>query len=191
MIRLQDSLLAAQEALRFQATHDPLTGIWNHGALLELVRAEVERAQRKSSFVSLFMIDLDHFKRINDEFGHPAGDIVLHEIAQRLSLSVRPYDVLGRYGGEEFVVVAAELTSERAYQFAERLRTAVSSTPILTSGSAVNVTVCVGVVSTQLHSDYSVERLIKSADEALYVAKRNGRNRVEAAAPDLEIEAVS
>lgn len=191
MIKLHDSLLAAQEALRFQATHDPLTGIWNRGALLELVRAEVERAQRKSSFVSLFMIDLDHFKRINDDFGHPVGDIVLHEIAQRLSFSVRPYDVLGRYGGEEFVVIAAELTPWHAYRFAERLRAATSSVPISTPGGEVRVTVCVGVVTTQPGSDCSVEGLIKSADEALYIAKRNGRNRVKAAAIDLEVAAVS
>lgn len=191
MIKLQDSLLAAQEALRFQATHDPLTGIWNRGALLELVRAEVERAQRKSTSVSLFMIDLDHFKRINDEFGHPVGDVVLHEIAQRLSFSVRPYDVLGRYGGEEFIVASAELNAERPPQFAERLRVAACSSPIPTSNGEVRVTVSVGVVTAHPHSNCSVERLIKSADEALYAAKRNGRNRVEAAAPDLEIEAVS
>ncbi len=191
MIKLHDSLLAAQEALRFQATHDPLTGIWNRGALLELVGAEVERAQRKSTLVSLFMIDLDHFKKINDDFGHPVGDIVLHEVAQRLSFSVRPYDVLGRYGGEEFVVLASELTPERACQFGDRLRTAVSSTPIDTPGGEVRVSVCVGVVTTQPCCEYSFERLIKKADEALYSAKRNGRNRVEAASFELEIEAAS
>jgi diguanylate cyclase (GGDEF)-like protein len=191
IIKLQDSLLATQEALRFQATHDPLTGIWNRGALFEFVRAEVERAQRKPSFVSLFMIDLDHFKQINDEFGHPVGDVVLHEIAQRLRLSVRPYDILGRYGGEEFVVVAAGLSSQPAHQFADRLRTAVSSTPILAAGSEVNVTACVGFATVPPRCDYSVERLINNADEALYIAKRSGRNRVEVAAPVLGFEDTS
>jgi two-component system cell cycle response regulator len=179
MIKLQDSLLAAQEALRFQATHDPLTGLWNRGALLELVRAEVERAQRRSSSISLFMLDLDHFKEVNDEFGHLVGDDVLREIARRLTLSIRAYDVLGRYGGEEFMIATAELNHERPPQFAERLRTAVSSTPILTSRGEIHVTTSVGVATVPSHFVCAIERLIRCADEALYAAKKSGRNRVE------------
>ncbi len=181
MIRLQDSLLAAQEALRFQATHDALTGLWNRGALLQLVNAEIVRAQRKSNSISLFMIDLDNFKRINDAFGHLTGDDLLREVARRLSLSVRAYDVLGRYGGEEFIVVTSELNSERPPQFAERLREAVCAVPISTSSQAVRITVSVGVVTASPAFNGSVECLIHMADEALYLAKEKGRNRVELA----------
>ncbi len=183
MIRLQDRLLAAQEALRFQATHDPLTGIWNRGALFELLRAEAERVQRKATSLSLFLIDLDNFKRMNDEFGHLAGDAILHEVAQRLSAAVRLYDIVGRYGGEEFIVAAAELESERPHQFAERLRLAISSCPIRTSDTSVSVSVSIGVATSDGFVECSIEKLIQIADAALYEAKRKGRNRVEMAHP--------
>lgn len=186
MIKLQDNLLAAQEALRFQATHDPLTSLWNRGALLELIRAELERAQRKSTAISLLMIDLDHFKKVNDNFGHLTGDAVLREVAQRLSLSVRAYDVLGRYGGEEFIVATAELSLEKPLHFAERLRMAVCAYPVQTANQEVPVTVSMGVTTVHPQTDCCVERLIRKADEALYAAKRNGRNRVEVAEPDLK-----
>src|ERR1700683_4248369 len=104
MLKLQDRLIAAQESLRFQATHDPLTGIWNRGALFELLDAEVERASRKPSPLSMFLIDIDNFKRVNDRYGHLVGDSVLTEVAIRLNAVVRPYDVIGRYGGEEFII---------------------------------------------------------------------------------------
>lgn len=190
MVKLHDRLLAAQEALRFQATHDPLTGLWNRGALLELVRSETERAQRKSSSLALFMIDLDHFKRVNDEYGHLAGDDVLRQIALRLSLSIRPYDVLGRYGGEEFIIATSELNSERPAQFAERLRLAVSSSPICASQNDIRVTISMGVAMAAPHSGDTVEHLIRRADEALYIAKRNGRDRVELAEVNREPEFV-
>ncbi len=177
MIKLQDRLLAAQEALRFQATHDPLTGIWNRGALFELLHSEVERAHRKRSALSIFLIDLDHFKCVNDELGHPAGDVVLHEVAQRLTTAVRVYDIVGRYGGEEFLVAAAELGSEHPQQFADRLRLAISSTPIRTPGHDVTITVSIGV-ATANSLVCSVEKLMQYADAALYQAKRSGRDCV-------------
>jgi len=180
IIKLHDSLFAAQEALRLQATHDSLTGIWNRGALFELLRAEVERAQRKPTSLSLFLIDLDNFKRVNDEFGHLTGDAILHEIAQRLSAAVRVYDIVGRYGGEEFIVAAAELGTERPDQFAERLRQAVSASPVRTLKAEVTVTISIGMVTANPCGECSIEKLIQSADAALYQAKANGRNRVEA-----------
>lgn len=181
MIKLHDSLFAAQEALRLQATHDSLTGIWNRGALFELLRAEVERAQRKPASLSLFLIDLDNFKRVNDEFGHLTGDAILHEIAQRLSAAVRAYDIVGRYGGEEFIVAAAELGTELPYQFAERLRLAVSASPVRTPKAEVTVTISIGMVTANPCGQCSIEKLIQSADAALYQAKANGRNRVQTA----------
>jgi diguanylate cyclase (GGDEF)-like protein len=181
MIQLQDRLLATQEALRFQATHDPLTGIWNRGALFELLHAEAERVQRKATSLSLFLIDLDHFKRVNDDFGHLAGDAILHEVAQRLNAAVRLYDIVGRYGGEEFIVAATDLESERPQQFAERLRLAVSSSPIHAPDATVTVTVSIGVATSDSLAECSIERLIQTADAALYEAKHNGRDRVEMA----------
>ena len=183
MIKLHDNLLAAQEALRFQATHDPLTGIWNRGALFDLLHAEAERVQRKATCLSLFLIDLDHFKLVNDQFGHLAGDSILHEVAQRLSATLRLYDIVGRYGGEEFIVAATELGSELPQQLGERLRLAVSSSPICISDGSVSVTVSIGVATSDSFVECSVEKLLQLADAALYQAKRDGRNRVEMAHP--------
>ncbi len=180
MINLHDSLLAAQKALRFQATHDPLTAIWNRRALFDLLRAELERAQRKPAPLSLFLIDLDHFKRVNDELGHLAGDAILREVAQRLSAAVRVYDVVGRYGGEEFIVAAADLEAERPYQFAERLRLAVNASPVHIPQAEVTITISVGVATTNSYAECCIEKLIQTADAALYQAKANGRNRVQA-----------
>ncbi len=179
IIRLQDSLFVAQEALRFQATHDPLTGIWNRGALFDLLHAELERAQRKATSLSLFLIDLDHFKCVNDQFGHPVGDTVLRETAQRLLTAVRAYDVVGRYGGEEFIVAAAELEPELPQHFADRLRLAVSSSPIHSAAETeISVTISIGVATLYPSQKSSVDNLIRYADNALYQAKRQGRNRV-------------
>ena len=179
LVKLHDRLLAAQEALRFQATHDPLTGWWNRGALFELLTAEMERALRKATSLSLFMIDLDRFKHVNDEFGHLAGDAVLREVAQRLAAAVRPYDVIGRYGGEEFLVAAAELEADHPRQFGERLRLAVSSSPIAAASVQVSITVSIGVVTVPPRLELSVEKMIQAADAALYRAKGEGRDRVE------------
>jgi diguanylate cyclase (GGDEF)-like protein len=188
MIKLQDRLLAAQEALRFQATHDVLTGVWNRRALLDLISAELERARRNSSPLWLFMIDLDHFKRINDEHGHHVGDCALREIAQRLTTAVRPYDIVGRYGGEEFMVATAELESENPYQLANRLREAVSSSPVKASAAEIYVTVSIGAATADPPFDCSVEKLILRADKAMYTAKRDGRNRVEITSSTLQIQ---
>jgi two-component system cell cycle response regulator len=180
MLKLQESLLLAQEKLRFQATHDPLTGVWNRGALFDLLRGEVERAQRKATGISLLMLDVDHFKRINDSFGHPVGDLVLQEVARRLLASMRSYDIVGRYGGEEFLVVASDLEQESPLEFGERLRRTVFSAPVETPSAAVSVSVSIGVTSAQPGLQYSIEDLIHASDSALYTAKNNGRNRVEA-----------
>ena len=179
ILRLHDSLMQAQESLRFQATHDPLTGLWNRRALFDLLKAEFERAARKSAPVSVFLVDIDHFKRINDECGHLSGDAILQEVARRLSATLRPYDLIGRYGGEEFVIAGSDLGSEAAMQLAERLRAGVCSSPILGGERAVTVTVSVGV-ATAIPPHCWVEKLVQRADSAMYSAKRNGRNRAEA-----------
>jgi len=179
MLRLHDGLLAAQETLRFQATHDALTGLWNRRALFELLNAELERAVRKSVPISVFLVDIDHFKQVNDQCGHLAGDAILQEIANRLSAAVRPYDLLGRFGGEEFILAAAELDLDGARQLADRLLAGVSSPPIRSGSYAVEVTVSIGV-ATALTANCPVEKLIQGADAAMYQAKHKGRNRIEA-----------
>jgi diguanylate cyclase (GGDEF)-like protein len=181
MLRLHDGLLAAQESLRFQATHDSLTGLWNRRALFELVRTELERSARKQAPVSLLLIDIDHFKQVNDRCGHQMGDSVLQEVARRLASGVRPYDHIGRYGGEEFVVCAAELKSQAARQLGDRLREAVSTSPIHSSEQEVAITISVGVATAEHPANCTTEKLLQSADAAMYQAKENGRNRVETA----------
>src|SRR5258708_1643471 len=125
ILRLQDDLIHAREDLRFQATHDGLTGAWNRDAVIGLLRREMERASRSQSHTSLLLLDLDHFKKVNDTYGHPAGDAVLKEIVLRISQVIRSYDLLGRYGGEEFAVVLPNCNHEQAVQSAERIRAAV------------------------------------------------------------------
>jgi diguanylate cyclase (GGDEF)-like protein len=180
MIQLQNSLFVAQEQLRFQATHDHLTGIWSRGALLELLRGELERSQRTSAPVAVLMIDIDHFKNINDELGHQIGDMVLQEVASRLADTVRSYDVIGRYGGEEFMVVA-ELDLVQAFEYAERLRDRVVRLPIRVLGRTVTVSVSVGVAIADPAQLWDLTAIIKVADASMYSAKHNGRNRVEIA----------
>ncbi len=176
MITLQNSLLAAQERLRFQATHDSLTGIWNRGALLELLGGELERAHRRHSSLAVLMLDLDHFKKINDEFGHQTGDSVLQEVATRLAATVRVYDLIGRYGGEEFLVVA-ELEPSQVQEYAERLRLTVAIPPLEIDGHWHAVSVSIGIAVTDSTRAWDVAEVVGLADGAMYSAKRAGRNR--------------
>jgi two-component system, cell cycle response regulator len=180
MVILQNSLFAAQERLRFQATHDSLTGIWNRGAMLELMAAQLERARRAHTPVSALMLDIDHFKQVNDDFGHQTGDSVLCEVARRLAATVRVYDTIGRYGGEEFLVVA-ELDPDQAREYAERLRACVAKSMIEIAGHRQAVSVSIGVATSDACNPCKLSELIYRADTAMYSAKREGRNRVEVA----------
>lgn len=182
ILRLHDTLVEAQENLRFQATHDALTGLWNRRALMDLLKGEFERAARRSASISVFMTDIDRFKLINDEHGHLTGDAILQEVAHRLNGAVRPYDLIGRYGGEEFIVAAAELGAEGACELGERLRQEVSATAIHHEGKSVPVTISVGVATATPRPQCWIEKLVQRADAAMYLAKRNGRNRVECSA---------
>lgn len=179
IIALQGQLLAAQEALREQATHDALTGVWSRAAVLDLTQREFNRCGRENSPLGLIMADLDHFKQINDTLGHQAGDTVLREVARRIGSILRPYDALGRYGGEEFLVMAMGCDQEVASNLAERIRGCVAADRISTPQGSVQVTLSLGVAS--LSGDLNLESLVHRADEALYRAKNMGRNLVEAA----------
>jgi len=126
ILQLQDALLSVHTKLQFQSAHDHLTGLWNHGAINSLLQRETQRSARLGRPVGVMMADLDHFKRINDTYGHQTGDAVLREVPARMLASVRNYDYVGRYGGEEFLIVLAECTASALATTAERMRACVS-----------------------------------------------------------------
>ncbi|MBZ5502908.1 MAG: diguanylate cyclase [Acidobacteriia bacterium] len=183
IVNLQNNLLAAREELEFRATHDALTGIWNRGVVLDALQRECSRQAREGGSVGTIMIDLDHFKQVNDTHGHPCGDIVLREIARRLGSCVRPYDTLGRYGGEEFLVVVPSADSVGALRMAERMREAIRATPITTQQGPVRITASLGVAVSGNGQLLNPEALLRLADDALYRAKARGRNCCELAPP--------
>jgi len=176
IIDLQRELLATQEVLRIQATHDSLTGLWNRGAIFEALGRELDRARRQENPLAVVMIDLDHFKRINDTHGHLIGDEVLWEVAKRVGNAVRSYDYVGRYGGEEFLVIAPGFDGDRAMDLAERIRCLFEKTPIPTSGPTLRLTLSAGVVTLEKGQNAEINKLLSAVDDALYRAKSNGRN---------------
>jgi diguanylate cyclase (GGDEF)-like protein len=173
--REKAELLHAHEQMRQLAEHDDLTGVWNHRIIVERLRGEVDRSLRDGMPLSVILVDLDHFKHINDTFGHPSGDLVLKEIGALLLRSVRSYDWVGRYGGEEFLLVLQGSSFVSARIRAEQLRMAVQAARVVDDKTAIQVTASFGVASG-LPSDY--ETLIQAADTALYEAKNHGRNCV-------------
>lgn len=181
IIELQGALIAAREALRIQATCDPLTGLYNRRALLDRLNMELVRCSRERLDLGFLMIDLDRFKQINDEHGHPAGDAVLIAAADRLRSEFRPYDVVGRIGGEEFVAILPGISPSSVVAAAERLRLAVAGISVDYGGQEIRVTCSIGVASLSLCNESTGEGLIREADLALYRSKADGRNRVSTA----------
>jgi two-component system, cell cycle response regulator len=179
ILDLQEELLRTREALRKQATHDSLTSLRNRAAVLEALGDELERAGREAHPVSLLIADLDHFKRINDTYGHLLGDGVLREAARRMKSVTRRYDSLGRYGGEEFLVVLPGCDRSAARAQAERLRESLSAQPFLIENTSMEITCSVGVACSDASRQSDLNGLIRAADLALYAAKDGGRNRVE------------
>ena len=180
LARLLNRLTAQNAELKHLATTDGLTGLANRRHLFEVLEQEVYRAQRYGTELSLVMFDIDHFKRINDRWGHATGDWVLRKIARETHQLLRKTDQAGRYGGEEFVVLLPETDLAEAMLLARRLNRQISRTVITPEhGSPIPVTVSAGVAT--LAPDESGEALIHRADQALYRAKQGGRNRVEAA----------
>ncbi len=181
IVELQAQLVAAREALREQATHDALTGLLNRRALLDSLERGLARSRRETSPLSVVLLDLDHFKPVNDTHGHNAGDLVLREVAARLRHSLRGADAVGRWGGEEFLAVLPGCDLAYTTQVAERLRADMAAATVaLRGGRTVTVTCSIGCAGTA-DGAVSVEELIATADAALYRAKENGRNRVEQA----------
>lgn len=167
------------ERLRALSTRDSLTGLFNHRHSMEVLQHESERVRRYAGRVSVLMIDVDLFKRVNDELGHPAGDGVLKEIANRLREELRNVDVLGRYGGEEFIIILPETGLDDARRTGERLRHAVALRPVHAGPQEVPITISVGCASQPTPGIDSGSELVAAADAALYRAKQAGRNRVE------------
>lgn len=179
ILDLQEELMSAREMLRRQATRDPLTDLWNRGAMFDILTRELKRARRESSTLALIMADLDHFKQVNDTLGHAAGDGVLREAARRMSACVRPYDAPCRYGGEEFLIVLPGCDLADATMRAEEIRRAFSATSFQIPEGVLNVTCSLGVTASSGAAGFDPAALIQEADDALYTAKNNGRNRVE------------
>jgi diguanylate cyclase (GGDEF)-like protein len=177
----QAALLDERDELRRRAMLDPLTRAWNRDAILEVLERELARAARDGSTLSVIMADVDHFKDVNDSFGHPAGDRVLLGVAGNLRAAVRPYDAVGRFGGEEFLVVLPQCATAAALAIAERMRGKVEAERFETASGVARATLSLGVATTGA-PPFAAAGLIEMADRALYRAKGEGRNRVVRAA---------
>ena len=178
IIELEDRLIRAQEALRELAVHDSLTGLLNRRACLDSLLAELDRGRRAGNPVCIVMADIDHFKRVNDAHGHLIGDEVLCEVARRMQSSLRRYDTIGRFGGEEFLLVLPECSLEEGVKLAERICHLVRSEPAKAQNKSINVSISLGVAVASQPVPGDLEVLLGSADAALYRAKEAGRNRV-------------
>ena len=180
-------LLQAQESLRFHAEHDALTGVFNRRAIRDVLRKELARCRREGNTLGVILADVDHFKKVNDHFGHAAGDAVLVTAVQRISATLRSYDSIGRYGGEEFLIIAPGCDLALAQKLAERIRSSIGDEPVDLGNDSASVTMSLGVILGTAESD--PEFLVAQADTAMYLAKRKGRNRVEVGS-ELRLEAL-
>jgi diguanylate cyclase (GGDEF)-like protein len=184
VLRLEDTLVAAREEMRFKATRDALTGLWNRGTILALLKSELSRSAQEHVAVSLLLCDVDHFKEVNDVHGHPVGDEVLRQVAARLQESVRSSDAVGRYGGEEFLILLRGCAGAHLGDRAERLRAAVDCRPFPIESGALSVSLSLGVLAVDdWNAGLPIELLLKRIDAALYLAKSKGRNCVVHADP--------
>ena len=181
VLALQDQLVEAREALREQATRDGLTGLWNRRAIFDILQNELARSARSGEPLIVLMADLDGFKPVNDHFGHMAGDAVLRQVAERMRASVRRYDAVGRYGGEEFLMVLPGCELPRGLALAERIRDAIADDCFHAGDAEIRLTCSLGAACVIPPEIPQADDLVREADAALYRAKREGRNRVEAA----------
>lgn len=183
IVELQGELLATQAALREQATHDSLTRVFNRSSIFEVLDRELRRAEREGLTVGLALLDIDFFKSVNDTFGHLAGDSVLQEAARRIKSAIRSYDSVGRYGGEEFLIVLPGCDEACTQSQADRIRRALSIDPMpvnveIQPDTSIALSASFGCTTALSSHKLTAEQLIQIADECLYEAKRSGRNRV-------------
>jgi diguanylate cyclase (GGDEF)-like protein len=176
-------ILELQQSLRFAATHDFLTNLLNRSEILAALEREFARGGREDKPITVILGDIDHFKRVNDTLGHAAGDEVLKEVSRRLKTDLRPYDVVGRYGGEEFLLVLPGCNLTNGFKRADEIRKIVAGSPITTPFGTTSATISMGVTSADADRDRSASDLLREADVSLYTAKKNGRNRVEVFKP--------
>jgi diguanylate cyclase (GGDEF)-like protein len=186
ILSLEEKLVRAREEMRFKATHDALTSLWNRASILSMARGELHRSVREAQPFSVLLCDLDHFKHINDNHGHLVGDVVLEEVARRLIHSVRDYDAVGRYGGEEFLIVFGNCDEDSLKSRAEQIRAAIASMPIQVGNTELSVSISIGAMTHCCWgSDIQLETILAKADAALYNAKTEGRNRAVFAVPSM------
>jgi two-component system, cell cycle response regulator len=179
ILQLQDGLMVAGAELLFRATHDSLTGIANRDVVLDALRREHSRQAREGGSFCIVLLDVDHFKSVNDTYGHLCGDAVLQEVVRRVNATVRAHDTVGRYGGEEFLIVAPSSGAEGVLRLSERIRLAIEAKPIATEAGEISVTVSLGLAVSSETAPLDSKTMLSTADEALYRAKAEGRNRSE------------
>lgn len=181
ILKLEDQLVAAREEMRFKATHDTLTTVWNRAGVLDIFKRELARSRREGSSIAVMLADLDHFKGVNDTHGHLTGDQVLQEAVLRLVGSVRSYDIVGRFGGEEFLILLLGCDPHRTYDRAEHIRKAFANGKLNLNVGHIPLTISVGALASADWPSLGVEGLLREVDLALYRAKELGRNRSEIA----------
>jgi diguanylate cyclase (GGDEF)-like protein len=178
MLNLQTKLKRSRKELAYQATHDVLTGMLNRRAILDTMNNEIARVLRERNTLYVGLCDIDYFKKINDTYGHLAGDMVLQEVGRRLSNTLRPYDRVGRYGGEEFLILASTVPHHAVNVF-ERLRQSIEEKPFVYEQEEISVTMSFGVISFNADdTTHDAISLLAEADKSLYEAKRAGRNQI-------------
>ncbi len=179
ILQLEDRLVEAREEMRYKATHDALTSLLDRGAILSLLQGELRRSTREQSPLSLLLCDLDRFKKINDTYGHMAGDEVLQQVSKRLLNAVRSSDDVGRYGGEEFLIVLNGCSNSELKERAEQVRNSINCLPCVTSYGTISLTLSIGAITVENWDRLlPIEPFLKEIDAALYRAKDAGRNRV-------------
>jgi diguanylate cyclase (GGDEF)-like protein len=179
LLRLNQRLQETMDSLERLATRDSLTGLWNRRSVLELLRRELARARREQRALAVVMLDIDHFKSVNDLIGHLAGDEVLAEVTRRVATTLRSADVLGRLGGEEFLVILSPADRQTAMEVMERARLACAAAPIPVNGRPLEVTISLGATIVEPERTVDPPAVLRAADRALYRAKHQGRNRSE------------
>ncbi len=176
-LQVGERIITLQNNLFNMANHDSLTGVLNRRSIIKKCDTELNRSKRKSVITGIIMADLDHFKQINDLYGHQAGDAVLVECTQRIQQELRSYDSLGRYGGEEFLILTPDTNPKDILKHAERIRQSISNSLFHYQENVIPVTMSMGVATSD-DNHYESDTLIRLADDALYEAKEKGRNRI-------------
>jgi two-component system, cell cycle response regulator len=179
ILELQEELVSARESMRHAATHDGLTGLMNRMEIVDMLKRELERARRERKPVGVILGDIDHFKSVNDTLGHLFGDEALRAVGRHLHAQLRIYDGVGRYGGEEFLMILPNCDLPNTVQRANDLRENIANTPVVYSGVEKSITMSMGISVSDCDEKNEVEGLLNQADAGLYAAKEKGRNRAE------------